>query len=170
MLHGPSIPVMSKIILKELHWIVEEKRKIVACWRKQHGFPPSKVHRTVEEAVLKYGRGYIGIERPKGFRHQRAREKCFMNSADAALRGRGKYVEGYALNRPDHLRMIFHHAWITVDGIHAIDQTLPDPTAHDYFGIPFSNDVLNKAFAARGYYGILGLLLEQPDKAPEILG
>jgi len=30
--------------------------------------------------------------------------------------------------------------------------------------------VLNKAFAARGYYGVLGLLLELPEKAAEILG
>jgi hypothetical protein len=161
---------MSKIILKEMRWIVEEKRKIAACWRQQHNFPPSKIRLTVEEAVLKYGRGYIGIERPKGFRGQRARGQCFANAADTALRGRGQYVEGYALNRPDHLRMIFHHAWITVDGVHAIDQTLADAPAHDYFGVPFANDVLTKAFAARGYYGVLGLLLEQPEKAPEMLG
>jgi hypothetical protein len=161
---------MSKTILKELQWILEKEREIAACWRKQHGVPPSKVHLTVEEVVLKYGRAYIGIERPKGFRRQRAREHCFMNAADAALRGRGQYVEGYALNRPDHLRMIFHHAWITVDGVHAIDQTLADAPAHDYFGVPFANDVLTKAFAARGYYGVLGLLLEQPEKAPGMLG
>ena len=97
---------MSKIILKELHWIVEEKHKVDAC--QQHGLPLSQVRLTVEEAVLKYGRANIGIERPKGFRRQRARKHCFMNAADAALRGRGQYVEGYALNRPDHLRMIFH--------------------------------------------------------------
>src|SRR5262245_34286586 len=139
---------MSKMILKELHWIVEETRKI-ACY----DCPPSKVRLTVEETVLKYGRGYIGIERPKGFRHQRARKQCFRNAAEAALRGRGQYVEGYTLNRTDHLHMIFQHAWITLDGVHAIDQTLPDAPAHDYFGIPFSNDVINKAFAVRGYYG-----------------
>jgi hypothetical protein len=51
----PSIPgPMSKIILKELHWIVEEKHKVDAC--QQHGLPLSQVRLTVEEAVLKYGR------------------------------------------------------------------------------------------------------------------
>jgi hypothetical protein len=45
----------------------------------------------VEDAVLRDGRDYIGIGRPKGFRHQRPRQQCFWNAADAALQGRGQY-------------------------------------------------------------------------------
>jgi hypothetical protein len=85
-----------------------------------------------ERAVISRGRPFIGIERPKGYRHQRAIKQCFWNAADAAMRGRGTYVEGFVVTPDDWWP--FHHAWLTLDGQHAIDQTLPDAPKCHYFG------------------------------------
>jgi hypothetical protein len=73
----------------------------------------------VEELVLKYGRPFISVDRPKGFRLG-AKKECFLNSYYAADKGQGFYVEGYGL----HEDWLFHHAWITLDGLHAVDVTL----------------------------------------------
>jgi len=122
----------------------------------------------IHDAVLRYGRDYIGVVRPKGLRHQRARQQCFWNAADAATQDRGQYVEGFVMHRRH--RAPIHHAWLTGDGVRAIDQTLPDARDYDYLGIPFSNAVLVRAIWTRRDVGILTLLAEQPEPAAEILG
>ena len=50
----------------------------------------------------------------------------------------------------------FHHAWITVDGVHSIDVTLRD-TGPDvsYFGIPFSPRVFSHWLCKRGRWTFL---------------
>jgi hypothetical protein len=109
----------------------------------------------VEEAVLEHGRPFIGIERPKGYR-RRAAKQCFVNAGDLAYRGRGVYVEGFAMldnNFP------FHHAWITRDGVQAIDVTLTDPgPGVSYLGIPFSLEVLERWIGKRGHWTLLDAL------------
>ena len=66
-----------------------------------------------------------------------------MNAGDLALQHRGTYVEGFALY-PDG-RGPVHHAWLTLDGIHAVDVTWRmGPAGCDYFGITFTNGVLER--------------------------
>jgi hypothetical protein len=85
--------------------------------------------------LLEYGREFVGIPRPKGFRRQMARKKCFRNAGILMGRKMGTYCEGFVLNPP--FRFPIHHAWITVDGKTAIDVTLPCASECFYFGIPF---------------------------------
>ena len=48
---------------------------------------------------------------------------------------RATYVEGFIMTDLG----LTHHAWVTLDGAHAIDVTLPDVVGCEYFGIPFTN-------------------------------
>jgi hypothetical protein len=89
-----------------------------------------------EKLVLEYGRPFVGIGRPKGYRRQWMVKQCFRNAGILADTGRGTYCEGFALI--EH-RFLVHHAWITLDGKTAIDVTLPDAPKYRYFGIPFSD-------------------------------
>lgn len=90
------------------------------------------------QAVVDYGRPYIGINRPKGYRKRRAKH-CFLNPALLALTDRGTYVEGFA-SSPNV--GIVHHAWISLDGAHAIDTTRDEPADCHYFGISFPNKIV----------------------------
>jgi hypothetical protein len=95
----------------------------------------------VEEAVLKNGRPFVGIKRPSGYPLLTIKQ-CFTNSARLAYRERGTYVEGFVSVAGE---LPIHHAWVTLDGIHAIDVTLRGPASDcQYFGIPFSLKVLEK--------------------------
>jgi hypothetical protein len=106
----------------------------------------------VQDAVLKHGYPFIGIKRPKEYR-PRAIKKCFVNAGDIACRERGIYVEGFAITPIGGTS--FHHAWITLDGIHAIDVTLKNAPECSYFGIPFSLEVLQRWTARRGYWTLI---------------
>jgi hypothetical protein len=99
-----------------------------------------------QKTVLKYGRPFIGIERPKGYR-QRKMKDCFSNSADIALDKRGFYVEGFALGQTGGAWSV-QHGWNTTDGI-----PYKDAPKHWYFGIPFSEKALVRAM--RPYWPIL---------------
>jgi hypothetical protein len=92
-----------------------------------------------EKAVLSYGRPFIGVDRPKGYR-QRRKQACFGNAATLAFTGRGTYVEGFVTRKDGGL--IIPHAWVTLDGEQAIDTTLPDAPEHFYFGIPFPKELV----------------------------
>jgi hypothetical protein len=70
-----------------------------------------RCHTKVQEAVLKHGRAFTGIERPKGYR-QHAVKKCFTNSASVADGERGFYVEGFALTPIGGTAV--HHGWVTL--------------------------------------------------------
>ena len=125
---------------------------IVADLRARVSFSRGNV--AVEQAVLAYGRPFIGISRPKGYRLRGAR-RCFANAGDLALSERGIYVEGFALG-PDDRGTVVHHAWITLDGVHAIDVTWRRQASDcHYYGIPFSNDVLRRLLLRRSYWGPL---------------
>ena len=77
-------------------------------------------------AVLEHGRPYVGISRPKGYRKLKDK-KCFYNAGKLALANRGTYVEGFT--GFGSALFPIHHAWLTLDGEHAIDVTwADDPT------------------------------------------
>jgi hypothetical protein len=90
-------------------------------------------------AVVENGRPYVGISRPSGYRKRKARQ-CFYNAADLALTDRGTYVEGYASSPTSGGPM--HHAWVTLDGVHAVDVTWDGPADCYYVGIPFPNEIV----------------------------
>jgi hypothetical protein len=102
-------------------------------------------------AVVEHGSPYIGIDRPKGY-GQRAMKQCFVNATKLALTGRGTYVEGFAMSSSG---LPVHHAWVTLDGVHAIDATWANAAAHSYYGIQFPRTVLAKWALRRGYFGLL---------------
>jgi hypothetical protein len=104
----------------------------------QHTIELSSDSLDAEKAVIKHGQPFIGIERPKGFR-QRAKQACFRNAMNLALDGRGTYVEGFAIVRDYPV----HHAWTTLDGVHAIDTTWPNAPVCQYFGIPFTTKTVS---------------------------
>jgi hypothetical protein len=108
--------------------------------------------REVYAYVLRHGKAFRWAPRPKGFRHQRKMRNCFGNATEAAQANRGTYVEGFALSAKSELEV--HHAWLTLDGETAIDQTWNDPEAV-YFGVPFDLYTLSRVMLARGYYGVL---------------
>jgi hypothetical protein len=97
-----------------------------------------------EKLVLEYGRPFVGIARPKGYR-QWARKQCFRNAGALANRGQCTYCEGFVLTPPRY-SVCIHHAWITLDGKSAVDVTLPNAPECWYFGIPFSEPVFRHLF------------------------
>jgi hypothetical protein len=100
-------------------------------------------------ALKKSGKEFTPIERPKGYRRQRRLSDCFHNAADIALRDHNAtFVEGVAWD----MGCGFHHAWITLDGEHAIDQTWPTPGAA-YFGIAVPTKQLAHVIARTAYHG-----------------
>jgi hypothetical protein len=106
----------------------------------------------VQAIVLKHGRPFVPQPRPTGMR-LRKKKYCFVNSATLAIEERGMYVEGYAMT-PDGFH--FAHAWITRDGIHALDATLRSILHFQFLGIPFPQKALSKEISAK--MGILPLL------------
>jgi hypothetical protein len=78
---------------------------------------------------------------------------CFANAARLAFDNRGRYVEGFALTpegRP------IHHAWVTLDGIHAVDVTWSEwATDAQYFGIEIPAKPLARALLDRNLTGSL---------------
>jgi hypothetical protein len=108
------------------------------------------------DALMTYGRAFTGIARPKGYRRQRRLGSCFYNAITAALNGRGMYVEGITYAYGDLSDVPIHHAWITIDGENAIDQTWTDANRHEYFGIAFPIEVVARAaLSNRNLWGML---------------
>jgi hypothetical protein len=57
------------------------------------------------------------------------------------------------------------HAWVTLDGVHAVDQTWPQPGL-GYFGIVISIKGVAVIFSKRGYFG--AVLDEYPESWMEL--
>ena len=63
------------------------------------------------------------------------------------------------------LNHAFQHAWITLDGVHAIDVTLRDPAPDVlYFGIPFSLKVFGRWIGKRRRWNLLDALDTDTDE------
>jgi hypothetical protein len=78
-----------------------------------------------------------------------------------ALDDRGTYVEGYA----SHRGCPKHHAWVTLDGAHAIDVTRDNPGDCHYFGIAFPNKIVSRYGALQGSYWASLLSESKPSAA-----
>jgi hypothetical protein len=103
------------------------------------------------EALRQRGKEYVAIPRPKGFRHQKEMKECFYNAYTTAMKRReARYVEGLAF-APNGTWL--PHAWLTTDGIHAIDQTWNYQEGIRYFGIQFPIKEVASVAARRGWVG-----------------
>ena len=110
-----------------------------------------------DRLILQYGRPFFGIKRPKNYR-PRAPKACFLNAFNLAMEERGTYCEGVSVGKS----LGFHHAWITLDGEHAIDVTLPDAQDHSYFGIAFRGSQFNRLATSRITDGQLRPVFSDP--------
>jgi hypothetical protein len=102
-------------------------------------------HERAIAKLAKQGRFFTPVNRPKGFRLMAVRA-CYCNANWLAVTGRGQYVEGYAMH-DDGLCPI-HHAWVTTDGVNAIDVTWRELGAV-YFGVVFDTKALAKTVLER---------------------
>ena len=85
------------------------------------------------------------------------RKQCFANAQCVAVLGNNlaTYVEGLCIH-PEMPNFPFSHAWLTLDGEHAIDVTLPDAESCAYFGIAFDNHQVSQFISTNKCWG--GLL------------
>lgn len=105
---------------------------------------------SLKAALLNHGKLYTPIARPKYFRRQWKFQECFHNAAEISFKTDARYVEGIAWD--DKLGVGFHHAWNTLDGRCAFDQTWPTPGGM-YFGIEVQPPQLLNALWRTGTYG-----------------
>jgi hypothetical protein len=103
------------------------------------------------------GHEFIPVRRPKGYRKRKDKE-CFGNAVDLALDERGKYVEGFAMT---DLGLAVHHAWVTLDGVHAIETTWHEPGLF-YFGIEYDNKAVARRVLAKPFDGYAQLDPAEP--------
>jgi hypothetical protein len=96
----------------------------------------AKLRAEARRDLIERGKFFEPIKRPKGYR-KRADKACFTNAALLACDGRGTYVEGLACSSSSP-GLAVHHAWITLDGVHAIETTWQEPGA-SYFGVAFDD-------------------------------
>jgi hypothetical protein len=122
--------------------------------------------RRVFEHLCENGKPFTPIKRPKGFRQMR-RKDCFRNSQSLAIDGRATYVEGLCVwvGFPG---LAFAHGWLTLDGEHAIDVTLPDAESYAYFGIVFDRKALAQAINRAGYFQSHLGLTDTMDAPPQL--
>ena len=104
------------------------------------------------EALRDRGKEYVAIPRPKGFRHQKEKKECFYNAYSAAMKRRKvRYVEGVAFAPSPGIWL--PHAWLTMDGVHAIDQTWDYQEGMRYIGIELPIKEVAGAAERRGWVG-----------------
>jgi hypothetical protein len=144
--------------------LVQTKNRMLEVLRhelqsRRVAFGPNSPDEGLNEVIAR-GQPFIGIERPKGFRHQMKAKNCFCNAGRVATQERATYVEGFVLSKEGSL---FPHGWLTLDGVHAIDQTLHAPE-YLYYGISFTRQEHARAICAGGYHW--GPLLESRPVGP----
>jgi len=111
-------------------------------------------------AVERLGQRYIPTSVPKGLPRYRAMNQCYRNACRAATDDpRLRYVEGLALQGT----MWIGHAWVTMDGEHAIDPTWRgqlycgqriDPAA-EYFGVEIPIKDVWELWSKMGSMGLI---------------
>lgn len=121
--------------------VEETLRQQVAAWETL-GHPA-----LMERFVLRNGRAFMPARRVG----RRGRLKqCYANATSRVLRHGGEYVEGYTLT----CGLPISHAWVTLDGVGAMDPTLP-ADEHEYFGVVLPTRILTRELGLLGHYGIL---------------
>ena len=122
----------------------------------------------VVQNVLKFGKPYTGIARPKYYRRQWEMKMCYRNAAMVACRKpfevapAATYAEGFAVSKSGG--WLIQHAWVTLDGMHAVDPTWKNAEEHDYFGVAVPHKTLYQRLMMNKHY--FGPILEQEDFEP----
>lgn len=102
--------------------------------------------------VFEFGRAYVPKTRPKGMRLGKPKQ-CFANAMSVSQKLDATYVEGFAVTRN---QPPFHHAWVSIDGAHALEVTLRNnPSEIAFFGIPFPTSVWVAAVREGCVLGVL---------------
>lgn len=123
--------------------------------------PGSGKYRGMYDLIVREGRPYTPAEVPPELRRRAARtpHKCFQRCFDVAGEGDWTYVEGIAID-PGGVWFPVHHAWVTKDGMTAVDLARPFDPEREYVGIAIENVSLAKAAVRTG---IIGSFLGDPD-------
>jgi hypothetical protein len=101
--------------------------------------------------ILSLGRQWTAQERPADV-HLGPQRQCFQNAGLLALeRDDLTYVEGYAY--PAGLFPV-NHAWCVDAQGRVIDNTLRQPEATDYYGVPISRSTQQTRVQESGYWGL----------------
>ena len=122
------------------------------------------IFRQIQRTVGAGGHEFIPADRFMRYSNPSLNDnKCFANAAGLVLGDRddmkgSRYVEGYAIDPT--MRAAIHHAWITLDGIHAIEVTWEKPGKF-YFGVEYGRKVI----ADRALEGSIYLRTSQLDPA-----
>jgi hypothetical protein len=120
----------------------------------------------VPNIVERFGKRYTPLAVPKGLPRYRTLFQCHRNSALAAFHDRRlTYVEGLA--RCPATGRLIGHAWVTMDGEHAIDLTwrgqtfrhegydyIMDPPA-EYYGVEIPTRELARLVGAQRAFGLV---------------
>ena len=104
-----------------------------------------------ERLVLEKGRTFTSTMRPPG-RRKGWQKRCFQNATLLALDQGYDYVEGYLC--PLESGSPFLHAWCAVGNV-AIDPTLRNPEAYEFFGIIIPIAILHEWLFKTRTYGII---------------
>ncbi len=106
--------------------------------------------------ALRDAKAFVPIKRPKGIR-KRADKLCFLNATEIVL-DFGKNAHPDLIERPpmyvEGLARwisgdVYHHAWITFDGVHAIDVTWKQPGI-EYIGVMFDIEAVSNHILKNG--------------------
>jgi hypothetical protein len=98
----------------------------------------------------------LALSGRKAFAVSTAARQCFRNARLVALTYEGAtYVEGIAFSLHGSDRIGFYHAWITLDGEHAVDPTWRKPGC-GYFGIAFPIKQVGEVVRGQWWDGIMG--------------
>ena len=106
--------------------------------------------------VLRHGRAYEAAALPRGVGRGQIKG-CYMNAAKLATRRLVlTYVEGFAM-LPDVPGWVFEHAWCADERGRVVDNTLDAPEVCQYFGVPFTHEVLAAELLRNQVYGLLDI-------------
>jgi hypothetical protein len=115
--------------------------------------PVPKGFLTVEQLLLKYGKGWTPAALPpgvaRGLRHQCFENACYLAHERPAL----TYVEGYGFK--SRIPVPILHAWCVDRAGRVVDITWNEPDKSCYFGIPFKTSFLRFFLIQEKHYGIL---------------
>ena len=111
-----------------------------------------RANTVLERLVLEFGQPFFGASLPNAYQYGPPKS-CFENAGRSAFYDCGIYVEGFAIS--PNLDFALHHAWLTEDGITAIDVTWSNSKQCYYFGVLFSPEVFQDTLHARRNWGLL---------------
>jgi hypothetical protein len=138
-----ELPPASPLSLEDVIADLERRHPGLKC----QALGPSPGHLRLVSAR---GRMLLPAPRPKGYRHQKRPKECFSNAQITVFACKeAHYVEGVAVGKGGS---IVQHGWVTLDGVHAVDQTRTEP-ALAYFGIIIPTKELAQIVCKRGYAG-----------------